>query len=279
VPLERTPGKPRVLLLGDSFVFGHGVEEDETVAAQLERFLPGCEVVNLGVTGYSTDQELLLLRERGLAYRPDVVILLVCANDLLDNGKDTAWGLYAKPRFLLDGDRLLLARERLPEGVPLRQRLARELNRRFVLYEFLGWKLARFRESEDPRALAEGAAAGRRLTRRLLLEICRDVAAHGGHLVLSAIPPFDAPEALDGLPPAGMGSYLDLEPVLGAAARVAPDSTLHFEHDNHWTPRGHRVVAEALAERIVREGWLTSPAVGIAAALDLDPRWAALSSP
>src|SRR5262245_2842209 len=56
--LEAAPGRRRILLVGDSFVFGWGVEEDETFAAEIERRLPDSEAVAMGVAGYGTDQEL-----------------------------------------------------------------------------------------------------------------------------------------------------------------------------------------------------------------------------
>lgn len=259
VPLPRTPGRPRILFLGDSYAFGHGVEDDETAAAQLERLLPGCEVVNLGVTGYSTDQELLLLRERGLAYRPDVVVLMICGNDLLDNGKQTAWGVYWKPRFLLRGDSLVLEREVPAQRAPFKMRLARELNRRFVLYELVSWKLARWRiakGSGGPASAAAGRSEELMLTRRLVEEVCRCVSEHDGQVLLTVIPPFDAPEILTDLPPAGAGARLDLEPILNAYQATHPDSTIQFRHDTHWDARGHRLVARAIAEAIRSHGWI-----------------------
>jgi hypothetical protein len=106
-PPAHAPGRTRLVMLGDSVTFGFGVRDDETFSAVLESLDPGLEVVNLGVQGYGTDQELLKLRKEGLAYRPDGVVLNVClANDLLDNAADKSIydGVYPKPYFrLLDG--------------------------------------------------------------------------------------------------------------------------------------------------------------------------------
>jgi lysophospholipase L1-like esterase len=81
----------RILFLGDSFTFGQGVEDHETFAAQTERRLKQLcpttelEVVNAGVPGFSTSQELALLEAEGLALRPDVVVLAFYGNDPEDN--------------------------------------------------------------------------------------------------------------------------------------------------------------------------------------------------
>ncbi len=85
----------RILVVGDSFAFGWGVEDNETFAAQLEQELRrrgiAAEVLNAGVPGYSTDQYLIYLRTRGYALEPDVVLLAPHDNDL----KDLAWNHHA----------------------------------------------------------------------------------------------------------------------------------------------------------------------------------------
>lgn len=86
----RPPGGLRVVLLGDSFVAGFEVEQDQTFAAQLGLLLAGrlgrpVEVVNAAVRGYGTDQSLLWYREHGRALRPDLVVAVFSANDFEDN--------------------------------------------------------------------------------------------------------------------------------------------------------------------------------------------------
>jgi len=84
--VEKPPGTFRVAALGDSVTFGACVtSRDETFAKVAERgldgFLGGVEVMNLGVPGYDTVQEVELLKERGLRYAPDLVLVGVCLND------------------------------------------------------------------------------------------------------------------------------------------------------------------------------------------------------
>lgn len=83
----KPPGVFRILLLGDSQAFGWGVDEADTLGAQLAASLRGTgeveiEVVNAGVPGYNAAQESAWLRARGLAYEPDCVVVLYIANDL-----------------------------------------------------------------------------------------------------------------------------------------------------------------------------------------------------
>jgi lysophospholipase L1-like esterase len=73
-------------VLGDSITQGFGVEADEDVfTAVLEAKLRAegvnAEVLNFGVSGYNTEQEVETLREKGLQFDPDLVVLAFCAND------------------------------------------------------------------------------------------------------------------------------------------------------------------------------------------------------
>jgi len=77
---------PRVVVLGDSFTEALQVSLPETFTQRLEGAL-GAEVLNLGVSGYSTDNELRLFRLRAASYAPDVVLLVFfVGNDVLENG-------------------------------------------------------------------------------------------------------------------------------------------------------------------------------------------------
>ncbi len=121
-PVEKGEGEIRILLLGDSVVAGFEVARDSTLEAHLERRLNALkdgrfyQVINAGFRGYGTDQEYLFLKDRGLRFRPDVVVLaFVPANDLENNVTiHTAGRKFAKPYFLYDdAGRLTL------QGVPV----------------------------------------------------------------------------------------------------------------------------------------------------------------
>ena len=84
-------GTFRALALGDSYVEASQVQAQETSAARLESLLGQAastpvEVINAGVFGYGTAQELILLDEEGVKYQPDLVLLFFChCNDLANN--------------------------------------------------------------------------------------------------------------------------------------------------------------------------------------------------
>jgi hypothetical protein len=113
VPYDRRPGTLRVLALGDSYTFGQGVEARETWPKILEtRLGPGAEVLNAGVSGWGTAQELLWLEDEGFRYRPDVVVLGFYVNDFWDNAALPGDG--ARPRFTLEAGRLAATNLPLP---------------------------------------------------------------------------------------------------------------------------------------------------------------------
>jgi len=79
-PADPKPeGEQRIMLLGDSSIFGHGVYDDQTLDAVLEKVLPTfgikAEVINLGIPGYSTEQSLIQLEELGWALKPDLLVV------------------------------------------------------------------------------------------------------------------------------------------------------------------------------------------------------------
>lgn len=86
---KKPDGTKRVLMLGDSYCFGRGVENNETCAFMLEKLFNGnrqkVEVLNSGVLGYSTDNEYLYLKRKGLLFSPDIVVLMLFPrNDVMD---------------------------------------------------------------------------------------------------------------------------------------------------------------------------------------------------
>lgn len=104
----KNQGVIRVLMLGDSGVIGLSIPADKRINAVLEQLLGSrgwnIEVLNAGVQGYSTDQELLLAKRLVALYHPDVVTLCVVDNDFSGNVERIVLGGYPKPVFVLKAD-------------------------------------------------------------------------------------------------------------------------------------------------------------------------------
>jgi hypothetical protein len=65
----KPPGVQRLLFLGDSFTSGSGIDKKERFTDLIkDRLSSEYEVINMGMWGYSTDQELLVFDEKGLAH-------------------------------------------------------------------------------------------------------------------------------------------------------------------------------------------------------------------
>lgn len=89
--LESDSNKKKILMLGDSFTFGHGVEEEESYVGILEELVsPDYNIINAGwASGYSSDIGYIYLKEKGLQFKPDIVILgFFIGNDITDLKKN-----------------------------------------------------------------------------------------------------------------------------------------------------------------------------------------------
>ena len=80
-----------ILMIGDSFVFGTGVDQSETFSEILESNLKeGWQVWNAGHIGYSIDNYYLLLKKYARVVNPDLVIInLFVANDITELRRKT----------------------------------------------------------------------------------------------------------------------------------------------------------------------------------------------
>jgi hypothetical protein len=97
---EHSKTKPqntiRIAVLGDSYAEAFQVSLEQAFWAVMEQKLRSCdafsrkkiEVLNFGVSGYGTTQELLTLREKVWDYSPDIVLLTITTNnDISDNSR------------------------------------------------------------------------------------------------------------------------------------------------------------------------------------------------
>ena len=101
--------RPRILVLGDSYAFGWGVEFEQSFSGLLQAAHPEWDVRNAAVAGYGADQELLVLRRLRESLRPAAVVCTFCDNDLWESSADDAYG-RSKPQFVsLRGDLALRA--------------------------------------------------------------------------------------------------------------------------------------------------------------------------
>lgn len=98
--LEKADGVYRILAMGDSNTFGFIVPAEKTYTRILEDRLRAegidAEVLNMGISGWGTDQALEALRSDGVLHRPDLVIMQFDENDLGENTRYRDTGKFGR---------------------------------------------------------------------------------------------------------------------------------------------------------------------------------------
>jgi hypothetical protein len=249
-------GLTRVLVFGDSFTFGENVSDQDTYPAQLEAVLGNAEVLNFGVHGYGHDQMLLYLREEGLRYRTDIVVLGFVAADVERN--ILRFGGYAKPCFDLVEGRLALRNTPVPPpGELLRMEPYRSkfLDLLSIIRE--GWRWS----------TGANQRRAQRLTAAILDAFRSEVERTGARFVIVYLPTFQelepGPETEAERFVSAHGrergvAVLDLRPSF--IERLAAGR--HLKTTGHWNRGEHRLAAESLATGLSRAGWLAPATIG-----------------
>jgi lysophospholipase L1-like esterase len=228
---ERDPadGRPEWSVLGDSQAWGYNVEAADRFSDRLGDRFPGKQFRNYGVSGFGTAQELLLYEYVVSDHEPEGVLLLYGSNDRSNNRKARTRAGYARPRYLVRGDELVLESREVPDLNPLQVIVPRV---RSHLLDALRYRWERIQQSfdEDP-------------TGRLIEELARKVRLDGRALVV-AIENEDA-EIVATCERLGV-PVIELGPALARGNQRQP---VEFPADKgrHWTPWGHRVAADAIA--------------------------------
>src|SRR5262249_16574600 len=178
---EKPAGTLRILTFGDSLTFGDEVSDDETWSYLLEKLVPGSEVINFGVHGYGHDQMLLYLREEGIKYRPDIVVLGFVSIDMERNM--LSFRDYAKPRFVLDGGLVLTNTpvSRIEETLAIEPWRVKFLDVLTMLHD-------RYRERFEERELKTEMKS---VTVALLDEIANTIRSAGALPIFVYLPVFD----------------------------------------------------------------------------------------
>lgn len=99
------PGKKNILLLGDSYGWGWGVEDDETATAVFNRKHEDFNAYSLAIPGYGTDQQYLAMQrfmDQHPTFQYEQAVVLFYLNDFDDVVASLGSGMYPKPLFHLD---------------------------------------------------------------------------------------------------------------------------------------------------------------------------------
>ena len=257
-PYEKQKNTFRVLMLGDSITFGF-------------------EVINAGVQGYGTDQELIFLQNEGLKYHPDLVVLNFCTeNDFYDNSNPKSFydNTYPKPYFKIENGQLVKHDENLKLN-PF-QKLLFTLTEKSILFSKI-LSILRINNIEFGSKLYRGnlitpnkheVPINTDLTYRLIQEIRKKSEQNNAAFLLAVFPNKE-----------DYGGKTDI--FLNITNRVALQniSTIFINKDlqekgfgsdkydqisldqvTHLTPLGHKLVAEIFYDYFSKLLWVPSPA-------------------
>ena len=244
---EKPTGMLRAVAIGDSFTFGVGVDDGERFTDLLEGMVDDVEVINLGVAGYGTDQELRVLETQAFSYDPDAVILTVCVLNDLDDIKFRRMYSWPKPYYSLEKSRLRMTSPSL--SWVMRLRLTS------YLAEFLYQRLPK--PVSERRVVADATLADKaRLFQALIGRFVEETSDREVALVaVLAYGPDEMDEdagevaryVTSALGRAGVPWLDTRELFIGRSREVA-----RMYRGTHWSDEGHSLVAEAVVGLLAR---------------------------
>ncbi len=244
IPNWATAATRRILILGDSFAFGEGVNQQDRFDSIIAHKEPTWSIMNLGVMAYGTDQEFIVGQPFFSDLQSgDIVILLTYFNDYIDILR-THFAGRAKPWFQIHQDGTV-------------QLHAPEIGLYEILrdHSYLMTKIGIWLEPDLYNYSAEDVKQGLMLyyaiTKHYIPRLIERginfvIVRHGEHLLTQSqhVPPEAFTQIFNNLrhhyPPL---RYIVLENLLDT-------SSCHtfFLSDGHWNVNGHRQVGEKLHE-------------------------------
>jgi len=238
------PGeRPLSLVVGDSFAFGDGVNDEDSWPAILER-ITGERVVNAAIPGFGLDQAVLRAEQLAPVYAPDTIIVSFIPHDVL-RCEMSHWSGHPKPYFDIEDGVLRLqsaATSHHPALVLLKKLLSLSATMNLLFSKFLYWE-----GPEEVIVHRRGREVGCLLMKRLAgLGRARQV-----RIVVLAQPqePTATPEQLelkDGLLACAQDEGLLTLDVFPAIERLPLQERTQL-FPRHMTAEGNRMIATELA--------------------------------
>lgn len=242
---EKPPGELRIVVVGDSFVYGDFVDDAATLPALLEQELAGTcravRVVNAGVPGTTIVTHAAMVARAGVL-TPDVVLLVFYEYDVRDL-LDPLW-----PQLEWNRER----KSRFPVSVVYRT------VRDMAIWNFAQRIRASLRARRIPPPPPSSPDEPRDEYVRLLLALRDSLQLERVPLVVTAFPDHNTvyrdsvPERLQwfaGMLAAESIPYIDVFSAMVASGRELTDLYL-MPHDGHASPEGNRLAARTIAREL-----------------------------
>ena len=260
--LEKTSARKRVLVLGDSYVWGLGATQDD-IFTNPKVYGTDDEFINCGVSGFGTDQEYLFYLRTGQKFDVDQVVLVFTPYNDIENNLASKQYSHLKPFFTLNGGELVLHNEHVVD-TPIRTFFSR-LNRESRVCNLVGEGyrgltnvfLPKRSRLEPDVVVTDADRAGIELTLAILKKLKEAVAAHHAEFYVIFIPykpnvqrhlpdnhPF-VPLIAAGLTEMGV-SYREPYPEFLKSAMAGADP--FNMKDNHFNAAGHALFAKFVTD-------------------------------
>lgn len=268
---EEIKGKTKILFIGNSYTAGNGIAQDSRVSEIITKLDTTFISYNLGMAGFSTDQELLTLRKFGPMIKPRVVVLFFCFNDIIFN-KTKFLRAVPKPHFIVNADGSLTLENVPVPQMPKRNPVWQWIKKHSALTQLIVTVMERraFEEQvkQQTPTSRQGISAEKDITYYLLKAILDECEHLEAQLILFNTPSNRDATKKSPATPRGIQQIMRWCSELGiTAVDLFPvfhrDFTEHGEDlyiwdCMHWNERGHRLVAQELLKMLKSEEGLKS---------------------
>lgn len=267
IPKNKT--KIRILMLGDSFTEGRGVNYSDTVSKKLNDYLGDrYEVINAGVSSYSPTPEYLYLVNRGMKLEPDIVILNYDVSDIQDdavfypdyakydrNGELASLGERTPPQALFRNTFIIIDTLFFEEGNP---EFDREFHTRLdncsgfekewnASYKYLA-KIKQYLDERNVSFYVTIYPYGHQVAANQWVE-----GRKMKHFDSDKVYPFAIADCFQNH---AYGENFTVLNLLSDFREAAKDKKLYYDIDFHMTPAGYDLMARGIYERLVKtDGW------------------------
>lgn len=266
----------RILILGDSFAMGYGVNFDETFTFKLQQLVEAkinrkVEIINLAVSGYSSAEQLLMYKNEGRKFSPDIVVSTWHSSDLNENLRSnlfklTAQGLSRNNSTYLPG----IKQREILYSIPGFQFVAQHSQ----LYNFAREKAARFikkvllsknQTQKQAHIQTQNAPSPSlkavNLSLAILKSLQKDIATDKSKFVMLNIPnKLSRGHYEDTIPPKIREKFsANIVDITSDITEASKDQLIYWERaQGHFTPTGTSIVAHKLFNFLEKKNLITS---------------------
>jgi hypothetical protein len=258
ISYKKPEGVFRLMLLGDSFGMGYGAALEESFIQQAANLISKglnkkVEVVNLSVSGYSTAEQVIALRQEGIKYSPDLIVSTWHHTDLDEN-------MWSK-LFVVENGQLSRKENSYLPGIKQRAMLENIpfytfLSEHSQAYSFIREKTAlmiksMLRSKNNASQDAETELKKNELALALYLELDKIAELENVPLIVLNIPKkLERQIYKNTMPVMIRKNFIVVDPI--ETFEKTSGNLLYWERSQgHFTPTGNRLVGELLALQVI----------------------------